>query len=162
MTASMSALDALNDVDCTQRQKTLDSFAQRWQSDTLVMDKWFALQARARTEDALQVVKGLMQHEAFALTNPNKVRALIGSLSMANPTTFHAKDGSGYRFLADQVIVLNAINPQVAARLIKPLISWHKYDDQRQALMRAELRRILDTKGLSSDVFELVDRGLAE
>jgi len=162
MTASMSALDALNDVDCVQRQQALDSFAQRWQSDTLVMDKWFALQARARTEDALQVVKGLMQHEAFAMTNPNKVRALIGSFSMANPTTFHAKDGSGYRFLADQVIALNAINPQVAARLIKPLISWHKYDEQRQALMCAELRRILDTEGLSSDVFELVDRGLAQ
>jgi len=108
------------------------------------------------------VVKGLMQHEAFAMTNPNKVRALIGSFSMANPTTFHAKDGSGYRFLADQVIALNAINPQVAARLIKPLISWHKYDEQRQALMCAELRRILDTEGLSSDVFELVDRGLAQ
>jgi aminopeptidase N len=81
---------------------------------------------------------------------------------MANPTTFHAKDGSGYRFLADQVIALNAINPQVAARLLKPLISWHKYDSQRQALMCTELRRIHDTEGLSSDVFELVDRGLAQ
>jgi|TARA_B110000977_G_scaffold40754_1_gene54840 aminopeptidase N len=162
MTASMSALDALNDVDCDQRQQTLDSFAQRWQGDTLVMDKWFSLQARARTADALQVVQGLMQHPAFAMTNPNKVRALIGSFSMANPTTFHAKDGSGYRFLADQVIALNAINPQVAARLLKPLISWHKYDSQRQALMCTELRRIHDTEGLSSDVFELVDRGLAQ
>ena len=162
MTDSMSALDALNDVNCAEREQVLVSFGQRWRDDTLVMDKWFALQARARTADALQVVQGLMQHEAFTMTNPNKVRALIGSFSMANPTTFHAKDGSGYRFLAEQVIALNAINPQVAARLIKPLISWHKYDRQRQELMCAELRRIRNTEGLSSDVFELVDRGLAQ
>jgi len=90
------------------------------------------------------------------------VRALVGVFSMANPTAFHNKDGSGYTFLADKIIELNAINPQVASRLVKPLIDWKKYDQARQELMKIELKRIKATPKLSRDVFEVVDRSLSD
>ena len=109
----------------------------------------------------IETVKQLLDHPCFSITNPNKVRALIGGFCMANPTAFHAKSGAGYAFLTEQIIKLDAINPQVASRLVKPLIDWQKYDHQRQTLMRASLQKVKATADLSRDVFELVDRSLA-
>jgi aminopeptidase N len=102
-----------------------------------------------------------MQNPVFTLKNPNKVRALIGAFANANLVNFHAEDGSGYRFLADQIITLNRLNPQIASRLLTPLTRWKKYGPARQALMRAELERILASGELSSDVYEVVSKSLA-
>jgi aminopeptidase N len=106
-------------------------------------------------------VQELMRHPAFTLKNPNKVRALIGAFANQNHVNFHRADGAGYRFLAAQVIALNALNPQIAARQLTPLTRWRKFDSARQALMRGELERILASGALSSDVFEVVSKSLA-
>ena len=102
-----------------------------------------------------------MQHPAFTLKNPNKVRALIGAFANQNLVNFHRADGAGYRFLADQIIVLNKLNPQIASRLLAPLTRWRKYDAGRQGLMKSELERILASGELSSDVYEVVSKSLA-
>ena len=160
MTDSMAALESVNDLDVSFRDEALRVFGERWEQDALVMDKWFSLQARSRKPGVLETIKQLLNHPSFSITNPNKVRALIGVFTMANPTAFHAKDGSGYTFLADKIIELNTINPQVASRLVKPLIDWKKYDASRQKLMKHSLQRIKAVPELSRDVFEIVDRGL--
>ena len=161
MTDTMAALEAINDLDHAYRDIAIDTFGQRWLDDALVMDKWFSMQARSRRPGVLQTIESLLEHPKFSIKNPNKVRALIGVFAMGNPTAFHASDGSGYNFLADKIIQLNAINPQVASRLVKPLIDWKKYDDARQVLMQQALKLIKATPELSRDVFEIVDRGLA-
>ena len=125
------------------------------------MDKWFAIQASKPGAETINRVRSLMDHPAFSMTNPNKVRSLIGSFAMANPTGFHAADGAGYRFHADRVIELNALNPQVASRMVSAFNSWTRYDQSRQKLMRYELERIAATDGLSPDVFEIVGKALA-
>jgi aminopeptidase N len=119
------------------------------------------VQAGSTLPGGLARVQALMQHPAFTMKNPNKVRALIGAFAGQNLVNFHAADGSGYRFLADQVISLNASNPQIASRQLGPLTRWRKYDSQRQALMRGELERILASGELSSDVYEVVSKSLA-
>ena len=110
--------------------------------------------------DALDKVRSLTTHPAFRLTNPNKVRALIGRFSMGNQVRFHSREGSGYRFLADQVIELDAINPQMAARLVSALSRWNRFDAGRQALMQDELKRIASLAKISKDVFEIVSKSL--
>ena len=162
MTDSMAALESVNDLDNSFRDEALAIFGDRWKDDALVMDKWFSLQARSRKPGVLETIKELLHHPCFSIKNPNKVRALISVFAMANPTAFHAKDGSGYTFLADKIIELNAINPQVASRLVKPLIDWKKYDAGRQQLMKQSLQRIKAVPDLSRDVFEIVDCGLDE
>ena len=101
-----------------------------------------------------------MQHEAFELKNPNKVRALISAFSNSNPVNFHQMSGEGYHFLADQVIALNLKNPQIASRLLTPLTRWKKYNLTRQQMMKAQLQRIADLPELSRDVFEVVNKSL--
>jgi aminopeptidase N len=160
MTDSMGALAALNHGTHPLREQCLQAFHDRWQKNTLVMDKWFSLQAMAQREDTLEDVRRLMQHPLFSIRNPNKVRALIGAFAQGNPTAFHKKDGSGYAFLADQIIVLDDLNPQVAARMVRPLSRWRRFDPTRQELMQKALRRILDHKDLSQDVYELVSKSL--
>ena len=133
MTDELGALRILANKAFPERNEVLQHFYQRWQHEPLVVDKWFALQASADLANALEQVKSLMQHQAFNIKNPNKVRALIGTFCHHNPVHFHAIDGSGYIFLADQVIALNILNPQIAARLISALNRWRKYDEPRQA-----------------------------
>jgi aminopeptidase N len=125
------------------------------------MDQWFSVQAGSTLPGGLERVKALMQHPAFTIKNPNKVRALIGAFAGQNLINFHAADGSGYRFLADLVIELNGFNPQIASRQLAPLTRWRKYDSARQALMKGELERIRASGQLSSDVFEVVSKSLA-
>jgi aminopeptidase N len=136
--------------------KALDEFYAQWHHEPLVVDQWFVIQAMAQTEGALERVKSLMSHEAFAIRNPNKVRSLIGAFCAQNHLGFHHESGSGYEFLADMVLTLDKLNPQIASRLLTPLTRWKKYDSARQALMQAQLMRIKAQQGLSKDVFEIV------
>ncbi|EKT4466111.1 aminopeptidase N [Pseudomonas putida] len=162
MTERLTALAVLvNSPFEAERAKALDAFAEHFKDNPLVMDQWFSVQAASPLPGGLARVKALMQHPAFTLKNPNKVRALIGAFAGQNLVNFHAADGSGYRFLADLVIELNALNPQIASRQLAPLTRWRKYDDARQALMRGELERILASGALSSDVYEVVSKSLA-
>ncbi len=161
MTDVMAALSLLADVAAPVRQETLADFYQRWQHDAQVVEKWLAIQAASSLPDTLQRVQALMRHPAFSLHNPNKVRSLIGRFCSANPVRFHAADGSGYRFLADRVLELDALNPSIAARLVQTLSRWRRYDAKRQTLMRQQLERIVSKDGLSKDVYEIASRSLA-
>jgi aminopeptidase N len=160
MTDKMAVLEAINDSSLDFRTVIMQEFADHWQHEPLVMNKWLSLQARSRREGTVAVVESLLTHPCFSIKNPNNVYSLIGGFASANPTAFHAKDGSGYEFLTQRVIQLNAINPQVAARMVKPLIHWKKYDPQRQALMQASLQKILAVDELSKDVYEIVEKSL--
>lgn len=160
MTDRMAALSLLTDKDVPARAAALDSFYQRYREDALVVDKWLSLEAMSVLPATLQRVQGLLEHEAFSLTNPNKVRALIGVFAAGNPLRFHEADGSGYRFLAERIVDLDRINPQAAARLIAPLGRWSRFDEARQDLMRAALQSILDAGELSPDVYELTSKSL--
>ncbi len=162
MTERLSALASLiNSPFEEKRAKALETFAEHFKDNPLVMDQWFSVQAASPLPGGLERVQALMLHPAFTLKNPNKVRALIGAFANQNLVNFHRADGSGYRFLADQVITLNALNPQIASRLLAPLTRWRKYDSARQALMKGELERILASGELSSDVYEVVSKSLA-
>jgi aminopeptidase N len=162
MTERLSALACLvNSPFAEDKAKALASFAEFFKDNALVMDQWFSVQAASGLPGALARVEALMQHPAFTLKNPNKVRALIGAFAQQNLMGFHAADGSGYAFLAEQVISLNKLNPQIASRLLSPLTRWRKYDAARQALMKAQLQRIVDAGDLSSDVFEVLSKSLA-
>jgi aminopeptidase N len=160
MTDELGALRVLANQAFPERNEVLQHFYQRWQHEPLVVDKWFALQANVDLVNALEQVKSLMQHQAFNIKNPNKVRALIGTFCHHNPVHFHAIDGSGYIFLADQVIALNILNPQIAARLLSALNRWRKYDEPRQAMMHRQLERILATPSLSPDVYEIATKSI--
>ncbi len=162
MTERLSALAVLVNSGFEQeKDDALARFAEYFKDDPLVMDQWFSVQAGCGLPGGLERVQALMQHSAFTLKNPNKVRALIGAFANQNLINFHRADGAGYRFLADHVITLNALNPQIASRQLAPLTRWRKYDAARQALMKAELERILASGELSSDVFEVVSKSLA-
>ncbi|WP_416310557.1 aminopeptidase N [Pseudomonas sp. W03] len=162
MTERLTALAVLvNSSFESEKAEALAMFADYFQDDPLVMDQWFSVQAGCTLPGGLERVQALMNHSAFTLKNPNKIRALIGAFANQNAVNFHRADGAGYRFLADQIITLNALNPQIASRLLTPLTRWRKYAPERQALMRAELERILASGELSSDVFEVVSKSLA-
>lgn len=161
MTERQAALVALvNSPFEEAKAQVLEQFANEFREDALVMDLWFSVQAGSSWPGALERVKQLMQHPAFNLKNPNKVRALIGGFVNHNLVNFHCLDGSGYRFLADQVIVLNALNPQIAARLLTPLTRWRKFAGVRQTLMTTELQRVLAVGDLSPDVYEVASKSL--
>ena len=134
----------------------------KWKEESLAVNQWFAVQATSPVPGALAVVGSLMQHEAFDIRNPNKLRAVIGGFAMRNSINFHDRSGSGYAFLADQIIKLDSQNPQVASRLLTPLTRWKKYDEKRQQLMRDALQRILDKPGLSPDVYEVVTKSMVQ
>jgi aminopeptidase N len=161
MTDVMAALSLLADVVGAAREEALADCYTRWQHDPQVVEKWLAIQAGSSLPDTLPRVQGLMQHAAFSLHNPNKVRSLIGRFCSGNPLRFHAADGSGYRFLGDRVLELDVLNPSIAARLAQTLSRWRRYDAERQVLMREQLERIVSKDGLSKDVYEIASRSLA-
>ncbi|NBC13997.1 MAG: aminopeptidase N [Gammaproteobacteria bacterium] len=166
MTDVIAALRCLVDADPEHvgdaGEQALTAFYQRWAEDPLVLDKWFGLQAQSSRPDTLERVEGLLEHPKFTLTNPNRVRALIGAFAVGNPLRFHAVDGAGYRFLADRILELDPLNPQIASRLLYPMTRWRRYDEIRQALIRAQLERILEVEGLSNDVYEVVSKSLGQ
>lgn len=162
MTDRQAALVALvNSPHEQQKQAALQEFVQRWEAYPLVMDQWFNIQASSALPGGLERVQALMTHPLFNIRNPNKVRALLGAFANNNLANFHRADGAGYRFIADRIIELNRLNPQIASRMVTPLTRWRKFDPARQELMKAELQRILEVDGLSPDVFEVVSKSLA-
>ena len=162
MTDRLAALTYLVNSESDYKAKALQLFYQQWQHEPLVINQWFQVQAMCRLAGTLETVQGLMSHPAFDIRNPNKVRALIGAFCGQNGVNFHREDGAGYRFLADQVLVLNRSNPQIASRLLVPLTKWRKYLPAAQQLMRAELQRVLAEPELSSDVYEVVSKSLQD
>ena len=162
MTDVMAALHGLVNRDIPERDRALSDFEAKWREDPLVMDKWFAVQAGSYLPGTLSRVKALMEHPAFSIRNPNKVRSLIGAFCTTNLFAFHAADGSGYEFLTDQVITLNSLNPQIAARLLRIMSRWRRYDESRQQLMRKAFERVLAQSDISKDVFEIASKSVAE
>src|SRR3954462_7487157 len=159
MTDSQAALAALAQSDCPEREKALQEFYARWKNEPLVVDKWLSVQASSRLPGTLKTVKTLLKHPAFDIKIPNKVYALIRTF-VGNHVRFHAADGSGYEFLADQVIAINAFNPQVAARMARGFDRWRRFNGSRQDNARAALERIRNTDGLTKDVAEIVTKAL--
>lgn len=160
MTDTIAALRALSNTDSRERESALRIFFEKWQKDALVVDKWLSIQAESKLSSVIQDVKKLLQHPAFDIKNPNKVYALIGAFGNRNPSNFHSISGEGYQLLADVVIQLDSLNPNVAARMIKPLTDFKRYDEKRQELMREQLERIAHKKKISRDVAELVNKSL--
>ena len=160
MTDRQGALGVLVSLDAQERAEALADFYERYRTDTLIIDKWFGLQAAAQRPDTLDQVRRLVQHPDFNLTNPNRTRALVGSFAM-NQWAFHRRGGQGYAFLADMILAVDRLNPQVAARLVPPLGRWRRFEEDRAAPMRAELERILTAGKLSKDVYEQASKSLA-
>ena len=160
MTDAMAALAALANCDCAERAQALDTFYAKWKHEPLVVDKWLAVQAGSRLPGTLAEVRKLLAHPAFDIRNPNKVYALIRSFC-SNHVRFHAADGGGYAFLAEQVTAIDAFNPQVAARMARAFDRWRKFDAGRRQHASAALERIRDAQGLSKDVAEIVTKALA-
>ena len=156
--ASFSLLVNCSDQD--SRIQAIDDFYQQWSKEELVVDKWFAIQAAAEQPHTLNHVKKLLDHPAFSIKNPNKVRAIVGAFCMANPRNFHAIDGSGYVFLGEMLAKVDKINSQIAARLATPFTRWQRYDKNRQALMKQQLEQLARHK-LSRDLREVVTKSLA-
>jgi len=159
MTDRQGALGILANGISDERVAALASFYDRYRDNPLVLDKWFSTQALSARDDTIDAVEALYAHADFTLSNPNRVRALAGAFS-ANQRLFHNISGRGYRFLADTLLALDPINPQTAAKLVPPLGRWRRFGEARAELMKAELRRILATPGLSKDMFEQVSKSL--
>lgn len=140
------------------KRAALDSFYQQWSHEPLVVDQWFVVQAVCQLAGSLDKVKVLLEHADFDIRNPNKVRSLIGAFCGQNYIGFHDASGEGYEFLADQVLLLDKLNPQIASRLLTPLTRWRKFDAKRQALMQVQLQRIKMQENLSKDLFEVVEK----
>lgn len=160
MTDAMAALSILTHMETPERAFALDDFHKKWRDDALVLDKWFSVQALSHMPDTLARVNALLSHEKFSLANPNRVRALIGAFCHSNQPYFHAADGSGYRFFTDQVLALDPINPQVAARLLTAMDQWRRFDAARQGHARAALHEIISSPGISRNVFEIAVKTL--
>src|SRR6516162_3844825 len=161
MTDVLAALTVLADLDRPERPAALARFYANWSRDELVIDKWFALQARSSLPGTPDRVRELTMHPAFERKNPNRVRALVGAFAQGNQIRFHDASGAGYAFLADEVITLDPINPTTAARLVQPLGAWRRHNPARQALMQRQLERVLATPELSKNTYEVVSKSLA-
>ena len=162
MTDAVAALRGLANTDCDERHLALQSFYARWREETLVVDKWLSVQATSRLEDALDQVRSLTRHPAFNRNTPNKVYALLNAFASANPVRFHGRDGAGYQFIADWVLELDPVNPQVAARLAGAFNLWRRFEPGRRDLMRGQLERIAAVDPLSPAVAEIVEKGLSD
>ena len=161
MTDRMAALATLSLHDVPQRETALADFYRRYAADALIVDKWFSLQATIPQPDTLDAVRALTRHPAFSMSNPNRVRAVIGAFAQGNPTQFNRADGAGYEFVADTVLALDAKNPQLAARLATAFRTWRTLEETRRGKAEAALQSIKSKAGLSRDVSDIVERALA-
>ena len=159
MTDTLGALRAAQNTNVFD--ELMAAFENKWSHNSLVLDKWFALHATQAKDDIFGTITMLCEHPQFAMGNPNRVRAVIGSFAFYNSEKFHALDGSGYKFVTDYLMKLDAINPQVASRLVTPLTQWHNFALEHQVTMKQQLGRLLNHQGLSNDVFEKVSKSLA-
>jgi aminopeptidase N len=162
MTDQSAALSAL--VNCPAAAdyaaKALALFLEEFKDEALAMNVWLQIQAANSQPNALSRVKVLLEHSAFSMTNPNKIRSLIGGFANANHVNFHASDGSGYVFLTEQILALNTVNPQIAARLVTPLTRWKKFSEPNRKLMRDALQNIANEPNLVKDVYEIATKSL--
>jgi aminopeptidase N len=161
MTDRLAALAALNRTRSPHRRDALQAFRRRYEGDALVLDKWLALEATAPMPETLPRVRELMNDPAFAATNPNRVRALVGSFAAANQVQFNRMDGAGYDLVADVVLGLDAKNPQTAARILVSFRSWRALEERRRIAAERTLRRVAASANLSRDVTDIVTRTLA-
>jgi aminopeptidase N len=159
MTDVLAALAALSQQPGTATSEAFTDFYQRWQSEPLVIDKWFTLQAMSCHADTLDVVSKLLAHPAFTYRNPNRVRALLGAFAQSNPGAFHRDDGAGYRLLGSEILHIDPLNPQLATRLAGALSRWRRYRAPLRDAMRHELERLAGTS-LSRDLYEVVNKSL--
>jgi aminopeptidase N len=160
MTDVIAALSALTHTTHKHREEALDHFYKTWQHDALVCDKWFALQALSNRQDTLERVNELISHPAFEFKNPNRVRSLVDVFCNHNTVRFHDIGGGGYRFLSENVQKLDSINPQVAARSVRALSNWRRFDETRQNLMKEELEKIAGLAKVSKHVYEIAAKSL--
>lgn len=160
MTDRVAALGILTHSEIPEATECFEHFYDKFKNFELVIDKWFSLQSLSTRTDALQRIKNLTHHQDFNIKNPNRARSVYSSFAMSNPAIFHATDGSGYDFLTDAIITLNAINPQIAARLLTPMRGWQSYSLDRQEKMKACLSRILSQPNLAPDVYEITSKSL--
>ena len=160
MTDEISALQLIAKSNNSEKNKSIVGFYQKWSNEDLVLDKWFSAQVMLDSDETVNLVRELFQHEKFSIENPNKVRSVLGSFIANNHFQFHNANGSGYELCGDMVIQLNDINPQIGARLTKYFSVWKKLDAKRQALIKEQLDRILQVKNLSKDIFEIVNKSL--
>jgi len=162
MTDVVGALGVLTHIDCPERDTAFNEFEKKWNHNTVVMDKWFTLQAISNLPGTLQKVRELTGHPAYDGKNPNKIRALISAFSRFNQLNFHSADGSGYEFITEQVLKLDPLNPQTAARLVSVFNNWKKFEENNKIKMKDQLKHIVKTPKLSGDVFEIVSKALGE
>ena len=160
MTDALAALTALANCDCPQRKPALEQFYGKWQNEPLVVDKWLGAEAASRLPDTLARVKELTSHPLFTLKNPNKVYALLGGFG-ANQVNFHKEDGSGYSFMGEQIRLLDPINPQVAARMVRNFERWKRFEPKRRTLMRSVLEQTAAIRGISRESAEVLSKLLA-
>lgn len=160
MTDEIAALTILSHIESEMTTAAMESFYSKWKHDTLVLDKWFAVQAASSLPGTLEKVKELIKHPDFSIKNPNKVRSLINMFAMFNQINFHRSDGKGYQFLTEQILILDAINPQITSRVAAGFNLWKKYDQDRQRLMKQALEKIIAHKTLSKNVYEIVSNAL--
>ncbi|ALS98471.1 aminopeptidase N [Lacimicrobium alkaliphilum] len=160
MTDTLAVLKACQAENLPLFDELMQDFEQRWHDDPLVMDKWFALHAGRQHPGCLSTLQLLMSHGRYSINNPNRVRSVMGTFAFYNTEGFHRRDGSGYRFLTDYLLELDAVNPQVAARLITPMIQYAKLDENRQQKIRLQLLRLFEHKSLSRDLYEKVQKAL--
>jgi aminopeptidase N len=160
MTDYEAAFTSLVDLVSPETDRAIAAFYERWHGDALVLDKWFRMQAMSSTSAAFDRVVALSKYPDFNLANPNRARSLLYAFAAGNPVGFHQRDGEAYRFIADQILELDAINPQVAARIVSSFNQWKRYEPRRSEMMKAELERIASRPGISNDVAEIVERAL--
>ncbi|WP_426370495.1 aminopeptidase N [Pseudocolwellia sp. HL-MZ7] len=160
MTDTLAALSCSADNNMAEFDTQMKTFETQWSDTVLVMDKWFVLAASIKSDDIFERLERLSAHPLFSLNNPNRARSLIAAFAAKNPKYFHCLSGKGYQFLSDQIIKLNEINPQIASRLITPLIQFKGFDQTRQKLMRAELDKLSQLPNLSKDLKEKLDAAL--
>ena len=162
MTDAIAALAAINHSAAPERAALFARFEAKWHDEPLVLDKWFALQATSQRPDTLARVQALCAHPKFNARNPNRVRSLVGAFAMHNWRAFHAADGTGYAFVAGQIIALDGVNPHVSSLLANAFNHWRRFTEPRRSLQRAALAEVGALAGLSPDVREIVARNLAD
>ncbi|WP_299944970.1 aminopeptidase N [uncultured Microbulbifer sp.] len=163
MTDTAAALSALiNHAGDRQANAAIEQFYRRWKEDAQVVELWLGQQSRSCRRGSLKTVEKLIQHPAFDLKNPNRVRAVIGGFAKGNFSQFHKSDGSGFEFLAEQVIALDKLNPQIAAQQVIPLTRWKRYTGDLAPKMKIALKKIMDSGNLSGDIYEVVSKSLSE
>jgi aminopeptidase N len=159
MTEEIAAFALMSDVDCPERTAAIETFRSKWENESLVMNKWFVVQAMSSLPGVLDEIKSLWNSPHFDENNPNKVRSLL-SVFAANQLRFHEESGAGYDFVAEKIVEIDGRNPQLAARLIAPLAKWRRFDDQRQVLIKAALTTIFEAKGISDNSYEVAKKSL--